>query len=402
MEVNSDLTYVKTEIESFLRNGMVFDYVLKKNPKVYQKSLGLIPDDNYWFEYEQSDIKFIGHTYLDTTNNDRGDFFYRYVSDFSFTGNICYSDSDQTEHKIQVNIEATVRVFKSPGYEIDITDKTNHVEVWDLSQKITNFTYDLSCKTLSRPEANDFDFGHFAKIRAKVDKKNDDQGNQSNVTSFYFLNEFFESYERVRFLLSMVLINAEYASNYTGKCTELPLNYSSRQMYTTENFSLYDRMYLQYSELTIESLYKFWERIGYFIFQFIRPQSGKVQKDNLSLFKLVKELNKEYPANPILNNDHFRWFIKHVLETNSEFDKLTNFRHPFIHYKFESTARSGRGGLVPTTLRNWSNSQFDETLMKSLEQESKNLQELLLSQFAICKDGYDHMVELVLGLPDSL
>ena len=161
-------------------------------------------------------------------------------------------------------------------------------------------------------------------------------------------------------------------------------------------------MFLQYAELTIESLYKYWERVGYFIFQFIKPQSGKVKQDTLSLFKLVKELNKEYPTNPILNNNHFRWFIKHVLDTNSEFAKLTHFRHPFIHYKYESTIREGRGGLVPTTLSKWSHKQFDETQMKSLEQENKNLQEFLLIQFAICKDGYDHMVELVLGLPDSV
>ena len=299
-----------------------------------------------------------------------------------------------------VKIDATVRVFKSPDYEIDITDKTNHVEVWDFNQKITNLTYYLSCKFLERPKPTDFDFGYFAKIRTKVDRNNDDQGNQSYVTSYYFLDEFIESYERVRFLLSMVLMNADYASNYTVKCTELPPNYDSRQMYTTENFSLHDRMYLQYAELTIESLYKYWERVGYFVFQFIKPQSGRVNQDTLSLFKLVKELRKEYPANPILNNDHFRWFIKHVLETNSEFNKLTHFRHPLIHYKYESTIRAGRGGLVPTTLSKWSHNQFDETQMKYLEQENRNLREFLLSQFEICKDGYDHMVELVLGLPD--
>lgn len=402
MEAVSDPTSIKNEIESFLRYGNVFDYVLKKNPKVYQESLELISVGRYWFEYDRSDITFVGQTFLDTTINDRGEFFYRYVSDFSFTGNICYSDTDHREHKLPVKIHATVRVYKVPEYEIRVTDDNNDIEVWDLNQKIINLTYYLSCEILPRPKATDFDFGYFAKVRTKVDRNSDDQGNQSYVTSYYFLDEFIESYERVRFLLSMVLMNADYASNYTAKSTELPSNYSSRQMFTTENFSLHDRMYLQYAELTIESLYKYWERVGYFIFQFIKPQSGKVNQDTLSLLKLVKELNKEYPANPILNNDHFRWFIKHVLETNSEFDKLTHFRHPLIHYKYESTIRAGRGGLVPTTLSKWSHYQFDETQMKSLEQENKNLLKFLLSQYAICKNGYDHMVELVLGLPDSV
>jgi hypothetical protein len=128
MEVNSDLTSIKNEIESFLRYGNVFDYVLKKNPKVYQKSLGLIPDGKYWFEYKQSDINFIGHTFLDTTINDRGDSFYMYVSDFNFTGKISYSDTDHREHKLPIKIDATIRVYKSPDYEIDINDNTNHVE----------------------------------------------------------------------------------------------------------------------------------------------------------------------------------------------------------------------------------------------------------------------------------
>jgi hypothetical protein len=200
----------------------------------------------------------------------------------------------------------------------------------------------------------------------------------------------------------MVLMNADYANNYTIRKTVLPSNYSIRHMFTTENFSLYDRMYLLYAELTLESLYKYWERVGYFIFQFIKPQSGNVTQDKLSLFKLIKELNNERPANQVLNNNHFHWFTEFVVKTDSEFQNLTNFRHPFVHYKYESTVREGKGGLVPTTLSKWSHKQFDEAEMKSLEQENRNLQALLLNQFALCKDGYEHMVELVLGLPDSV
>jgi hypothetical protein len=400
MEVISDLTSIKNEIESFLRYGNVFDYVLKKNSKVYQKSLECIPDGKYWFDYKQCDINFIGHILLDTTKNGRGDSFYRYISDFNFTGNICYSDTDHREHKLPVKIDATVRVYKSPGYEIRVTDDNNDIEVWDLNQKIVNLTFNLSCTILPRPKVTNFDFGNYAKIRSKIDRNNDVQGNQSQVTSFYYLDEVVESYERVRFLLSMVLMNTDYANNYTARKTELPSNYSSRHMFTTENFSLYDRMYLLYAELTLESLYKYWERVGYFVFQFIRPLSGKVTQDKLSLYKLVKELKNEYPANPVLNNEHFRWFTEFVINTDSEFQKLTNYRHPFVHYKFESTVKEGKGGLVPTTLSKWSHKQFDETQMRSLEQENKNLQAFLLSQFALCIVGYEHMVELIMGLPD--
>jgi hypothetical protein len=400
MEENSDFTSIKNEIESYLRYGNVFDYVLKKNPKVYQESLELIPVGKHWFEYKQSDINFISHTLLDITTNDRGDFFYRYVSDFNFTGNICYSENDHREHKLPVKIDATVRVYKNPDFSIRVTDDNNDIEVWDLNQKIINLNYYLSSKILPRPKSTDFDFGNYAKIRSKIDRNNDVQGNQSQVTSFYYLDEVVESYERIRFLLSMVLMNADYANNYTERKTELPSNYLFRHMFTTDNFSLYDRMYLLYAELALESLYKYWERIGYFIFQFIKPQSGKVNQDNISLFKLVKELNNEYPANQILNNDHFRWFTEFVINTDSEFQKLTNYRHPFVHYRYESTVKEGKGGLVPTTLSKWSHKQFDEIQMKSLEQENKNLQAFLLSQFAICKDGYEQMVELIMCLPD--
>lgn len=402
MEVISDLSSIKSEIETFLRYGNVFDYVLKKNPKLYQKSLEFIQDSEYWFEYNQCDINFIGHTLLDTSINDRDDFFYIYISDFNFNGNICYSDAQFREHKFPITIDATVRVYKSPDYKIDISDNTNHVEVWDLNQKIVNLTFHLSHRILPRIKVTDFDFGNYAKIRSKVDRNLDVQGNQSQVTSFYYLDEVVESYERVRFLFSMLLMNADYANKYTEKKTVLPSNYSAHHMFTTENFSLYDRMYLSYSELTLESLYKYWERVGYFIFQFIKPKSGKVTQAKLSFFKLIKELENEYPANPVLNNNHFRWFIDFVVIKDSEFQRLTNFRHPFVHYKFESNVREGKGGLIPATLSKWSHKQFDEVEMRSMEEENKNLKVFLLSQYKLCKDGYEHMVELVSGLPDSV
>ena len=198
-----------------------------------------------------------------------------------------------------------------------------------------------------------------------------------------------------------MLLNYDYSNKYTDQKVDLPDHYESQYMFEiSNNFKIYDRYYLMYSELTIESFYKFWERLGFYLFQFLKPSSNKVNDKNLSLFKLIEELNKEYSSNALLQNIHFDWFVNFVIPDNSDFRKLSNYRHPFIHYKVDNASGKGVGSLIASVLNNWHDNMFDLNKMSSLESENRKINCFLTEQFNLCKIGYDHMIELIKLLPN--
>lgn len=388
-------------IENYLKYDRVFYYVLKKNPNIFVDKLSSINFKDYWFEYEQQDIIFTDLVLFDNTTNDQGDLFYVYISDFNFKGSLCYSDNDYKEHKIDVDLKATIRVFKNLDFDIDISNKTNQIEIWDANQKIINLSFYAANKKLSGLDLIPYDYGYYTEIWSKIDKTFPNQNKQSYVTSYYYLQEIIECYERIKHLLSVVLYNETYSNNYTKRKTEMPPGYNSNYMFQIgDNFMLYDRYYLLYSELTIESFYKFWERVGFYLFQFLKPSSNQVNDRNLSLFKLIKELKLDYISNSYLQNQHFDWFDDFVLTTNSDFDKLTKYRHPLIHFKVDDITGRGIGSLIATVLNNWNENMYDESKLNTIENENKQISTFLLNQFDKCKTGYEHMIELIKKLPD--
>ena len=392
----------KNSIHEYLKYGRVFDIVLRKNPALFMDKLSTIDYKSYWFEYMPDDIVILGDPIIDETTNDYNDFFYVYISDFNFTGNLCYSDLSYHENKIPIKLSATLRIFKNPDFEIDISNRTNHVEVWDLNQKHINLLHFNSTKRLSGLDLIPYDYGLYTKAWSKIDKSTPDSVRQSHVTSYYYLQELIECYERIKHLLSIVLLNYNYSNKYTDKKVDLPANYDSKYMFEIGgNFKIYDRYYLMYSELTIESFYKFWERVGFYLFQFLKPVTNKVNDNNLSLIKLIKELNKEYSSNSLLQNEHFEWFVNFVLSDNSDFNKLLNYRHPFVHYKIDNTTGKGVGSLIASVLNNWHENMFDINKMNLLEAENGKIKGLLIEQFDFCKIGYEHMIELIKKLPNK-
>jgi hypothetical protein len=393
----TDIIY---DIEKYLRHGSVFEYVLKQNHGLFIHKLTAVDYKDYWFEYDDGDIVFLGEPIIDDTTNNHKDFFHVYISDFTFSGKLCYTDKYFNEVKNKITLNATIRVFKQPDCEVNISN----VEVWDLNEKLINLSNFSANKKLSGLDLIPYDYGYYTQTWSKIDKTGNDknQNKQSFVTSYYYLQELIESYERIKHLLSIVLLNDPYSNNYTTIKVKLPKNYNFPYMYEIgDNFNIHDRHYLLYSELTIESYYKFWERVGYYLFQFLNPSSNKVNDKNLSLYKLIKELNNEYSINPYLQNPHFNWFSDFVLKSNSDFDKLINFRHPFVHYKVDEYTGKGVGSLIATVLNNWTMSMFSKEELKQLESENKLIKKFLLEQFINCKTGYEHMIELIKLLPDK-
>lgn len=393
---------LKREIEDYLRYGIVFDYVLKKNTSLFADKLENIKYENYWFDYEKDNIYFSEFPKISEIFSRHGDLFYSYINDFKFVGNLCYSDYSHSEHKIDVRIEATIRIFKHSNHEIDLSDRTNHIEVWDEPQKIINLSKIIADEQIKDLDLIPYDYSFYTNNWSKIDKSDIRKERQAHVTSYYYLQELIESYERIKHLLSFVLLSAPHAGKYTGYERGLPANYNSEYIYEINtNFKLYDRYYLTYCELTIESLYKFWERIGFYLFQFFVPASNKINNLNLSFFKLIKELNKEYSTNKLIQNIHFDWFVGFVLDTNSRFDELINYRHPFIHYKFDESDNKAIGSLISTTLNYWNKNLTNKQKLDSLAKENNNIKIFLLEHFGFCKEGYKHTIELVNKQPDK-
>jgi hypothetical protein len=306
------------------------------------------------------------------------------------------------EKKIELKINATIRIFKRPGFEIDLTEKSNHIEVWDSNQKIINLLYTEANDKLIGIKMIPYDYGVYTHAWSKLDKTSNNYKKQVHVTSYYYLLELTECYERIKSLLAIILLNEPYANNYTKKKTDLPANYNTASLFEIgDNFTIYDRFFLQYSELTIESLYKYWERVAFYLFQFFKPASNKINDKNLSLFKLVSELNKEITSNTYLQNSHFQWFIDFILKPHSDFEKLQNDRHPLVHYKIDETKGKEIGSIISTVLNDWSKNMTDEIYLKTIENDNRSIKGFLLHQFEQCKIGYDHMIGMISLLPDN-
>ncbi len=395
---------VKKEIEDFLSHGIVFDYVLKKNTSLFFDKLKKITYNNYWFEYEKDNIIFSKFPKISEVYNSHGDLFYSYINDFKFSGYLCYSDYSHHDHKINIIIEATLRLFKSPGHEINLSDRTNHIEVWDESLKTINLLKINTDKQIKDLDLMPYDYSFYTETWSKIDKSDLRKERQIHVTSSYYLHELIESYDRIKHLLSFVLLNSSHACQYTVHKQILPENYKFEYIYEiSENFKLYDRYYLTYCELTIESLYKFWERVGFYLFQFFKPINNKVNDNNLSFYKLIQHLRKEYSTNEFIRNDHFDWFVSFVLDSNSSFSLLTNYRHPFVHYKFDDFNNKTKGGLISTTLNYWLENMSNKQKLDLLAEQNKLIKLFLIEQFELCKVGFKHAIKFAgILLPKQL
>ena len=251
---------------------------------------------HYWFEYSESGIVFAGEPFIDEITNYRNEKFHVYISDFQFSGKLCYSDGSLSEQQLDIVIKATIRVFKSFEFGIDVSDKTNQIEVWDYNQRFLNLFFTVSKNKLSKLKkiSYPFNYNYYSEVISKIDQNDLNSQKQYHVLSFSYLYELLECYEKIMYLLSVVLISSEYSNNYTDKKIDVIPNFNVLPEYNSLcefpdylNFKIYDRYYLMYTEMTLEALYKFWERLGFYLFQFFKPVSDKVNEKNLSLIKLI-------------------------------------------------------------------------------------------------------------------
>lgn len=407
-----DKTKIIPEIEETLKQGRLLDIFIRKNSILVKQVLKAIPDSDYWFEYESKNISFEEDPVVELINDVNGYQMILFVSDFFLR---CKLNSESTLEQRDILIKATVRVFKHPHCDINKYKDSSDIEIWDHNQKMINLFQIHANQKLSGIESLTYDYGHYTETWNKINSHSERFKKQEYVTSYFYLQEIVECYERIKHLLAITLFSSDYANNYLLHGKSLPKEYDSLKVYKIDdNFTLYDRYYLMYAELTIESLYKFWERVGVYLFQFLPPTKEPIKKDlELTFIRLIQSLNidKESKLNPYLNNSYFDWFFEFVGPKGDSGYEITNYeklrkkRNPYVHYKIGTDEQSenkneisGDGSLIPTVLNRWHNATFDD--LQKLESKNKQVKEFLLSQFRLCKTGYEHMIELINLLPE--
>jgi hypothetical protein len=159
------------------------------------------------------------------------------------------------------------------------------------------------------------------------------------------------------------------------------------------NLEMYDWYYLDFCSLSIENLYSYWERIGYFLFQFFPPT--KVVDNNLSFQNLISCLKKDIKQgkyHSLHTSQNFKWFSEFT-EKGHEFEKLQKYRHPLIHYKFEN--QLFKGGLNSGTYSFLIKNCRKREKIEELQKVNDSLVDFINHQFSLCYDGYLKTVDLI-------
>lgn len=383
------------EIEETLKQGRLLDIFIRKNSILVKQVLKAIPDSDYWFEYDGKSISFDEEPMIETVNDTNGIQTILFVSDFSLK---CKLTTESRLEQRDILIKATIRVFKHPHFDINKSKDSSDIEIWDHNQKLINLFQIYANQKLSGIESLTYDYGYYTETWNKIDSNSERFKKQVYVTSHFYLQEIVECYERIKHLLAITLFSSNYANNYLSHPKSLPEEYDYVKVFEIKNnFTLYDRYYLMYAELTIESLYKFWERVGVYIWQFINSNKYN-PKEKIFFDNVINKIINEPTKNP-----HSNWFVNfHKME----YQKLKEKRNPYVHYKIGADKQSenkneisGDGSLIPTVLNRWHNATFDD--LQKLESESKQLKKFLFIQFGLCKTGYEHMIELIKLLPEK-
>ena len=258
------------EIEETLKQGRLLDIFIRKNSILVKQVLKAIPDSDYWFEYDGKSISFDEEPMIETVNDTNGIQTILFVSDFSLK---CKLTTESRQEQRDILIKATIRVFKHPHFDINKSKDSSDIEIWDHNQKVINLFQIHANQKLSGIESLTYDYSYYTETWNKIDSNSERFKKQVYVTSHFYLQEIVECYERIKHLLAITLFSSGYANNYLSHPKSLPEEYDYfKILEINNNFTLYDRYYLMYAELTIESLYKFWERVGVYIWQFINSR----------------------------------------------------------------------------------------------------------------------------------
>lgn len=327
--------------------------------------------------------------YLLKTILDRGgEQIYRFENGFKVSGELSYwIEGSPNEYKAPCSFSLTLRVHKYPN-----SGTPDYIELWDEEQKIINHFNEL---IYAKYDALNFEspISKFDKFTESWSSVNRNDENQIKATSYHYYFELVHAFEQAMYLVANVNLYSKFTSNYTEKESHTP-----NGIHFIINLSFYDRRYLDFCSLAFEKIYAFWERVAFLLYQFIKPVKKPLAEKQVSFFKLIDNLCKDIESGNFsyLKNSAstFIWFNNFL---SREHKKLTDYRHPAIHFQMNNSVY--KGGLFAGTHNYWLENNDDKNKLTKLQKDNEDFCKFLNDQLRICETGLNKVVELIKEIP---
>lgn len=202
------------------------------------------------------------------------------------------------------------------------------------------------------------------------------------ISSGDYFSEIDNIYRQVRYSIALAKTYYHYANRYFMTEVRQPFPHIPL------NFSSHDRRYLDYCTNAIHSMYVFWERLAFLIFQYHQPK--KLSLGNLSFKSLIKAISKEKH----ITISEISWFTNFM---ENEHSNLQLLRHPLVHYKFESDG-THNGSYIPMIFKQWRDNINDKANLLQQENYYKALIGEIIDIAKKCQEGYEKAIQLIIYL----
>jgi hypothetical protein len=207
----------------------------------------------------------------------------------------------------------------------------------------------------------------------------------NNLNGSHIKIDFEIAILEIRYAVAELFINYPY------------LNYIRKEIPSFGIFSPYpsyhEYLYHMWLGICIERIYVFWERIGYFLYNFLKPKGISSSKISFSSIIQVLEKNKQFEK--LTEGIHFK-FLKKVqkeqLDKDSPQISISAIRHRIIHYQPNETNQTllGAKNFVDRV-----NALDSSATLIAHEEKDKELAYYLKDRFFECHQGFNEMLLLL-------
>lgn len=310
---------------------------------------------------------------------------------------------------IDLKIQGTIIEFDKKGFHssrqpiiLDLTLQgfvyeefgvNGDVNLFNAEQKsllIFHKTYEKELKKLNSKTLMELKFqgqdahSYFSKIWQFVDQTDP---KVIKATSYEYFSEFNEAYRNIIYSVACANIWGRYITHYTDHAYQS----EGKTIYPVQQ-NFYDIRYITYLESAVESLYAFYERIAYLLYQCLKP--GNISALSLSFKKLFerntkKELKIKYPL--LIDNEYYSWLMNFVRKDHS---LLSSFRHPLVHYQSESDFI--KGSYTASITRRWlDHATGDEQQLIKMHQDIEAIRIFVNNQLNTSLTVYEKSILLI-------
>lgn len=391
MEKETQMDLREKLIRRIEMNGCsLLDWLLKKRRNVHFYADKRKKTAIARFEFSPEKLVWGNDCFIEDFVNRDGDPFIEVMLDVKADGLMNHFNRTTHKHFLSesVSFYFTIRAyFQADGYLSD-----GNIELLGMEQKALimyhkNYEQELrqkSIKTIEETRFLDQDaFGFFTRIWKNVDNENGITVDSSSLSYFKELNEV---HRNIIYGVSSANIWGRYKSHYTDE----KYDFQGRAVYPVAS-NFYDSRYFFYLEAAMEEIYTYYERIAYLLYIFLKPET--FEPFSLSFNKLFERQTKKELEEKFINlseNEHYLWFTNRI---KKEHKKLSNYRHPLVHYRQNSGFL--KGSYNASRSRIWLKNAMDglDGLIK-MEKDMDDILKFVNQELQNCYMAFQHTVLL--------